>query len=477
MRKTTQLFIISMLFICFGMKTSFAQWSILEGDTSKNVPYYLLQEFSQEEWEASNFANRDELKWFNDARYGMFIHFGLSTYKGKDLSWGICKTRKAPDQGTGPYPESVWTKWPGEFEFEHFNAEEWVAVAKKAGMKYVVTIAKHHDGFHLWDTRFSDFKVTNTPFGRDYLGEIADACHNAGMKFGIYYSQRDWYHPDYAPVDTLVIERHSKPPYYIARNGMEIRQGKSHKKYIDYQFNVVKELCTNYGKVDVFWFDAAWWGGMFTARMWKSEKLTRMIRELQPGIIINNRASLPGDYDTPEQKIGMYQLRPWESCVTLCSTWSWSPTPIKTRKTIINMLQATAYGNGNMLLSWGPKWSGEFDPVQIDRLEEIGSWLELYGHTIYNTRGGCWYPDTWGGSTYRGNKVFLHITGQAGADLILPPTENKLIAAISLTGGEVSFTQNDNSLTIHLHEVFNDPVSTIIELCFEYEITGIVDKD
>ena len=228
MRNAAQLILISMLFFCFGIKTSMAQWSILEGDTSKNEPYYMLQEFSQEEWEASNFASRNELNWFNDARYGMFIHFGLSTYKGKDLSWGICKTRKAPDQGTGPYPESVWTKWPGEFEFEHFNAEEWVAVAKKAGMKYVVTIAKHHDGFHLWDTKFSDFKVTNTPFGRDYLGEIADACHNAGMKFGIYYSQRDWYHPDYTYGQLVRIRDEQEAK---SKNRNEIFKTKIHTNY------------------------------------------------------------------------------------------------------------------------------------------------------------------------------------------------------------------------------------------------------
>ncbi|WP_299584570.1 alpha-L-fucosidase [uncultured Sunxiuqinia sp.] len=386
------------LLLLFVATLSQAQWSVKGDATDKNVRWNLLQKFTPQEWDASNFATEEEMRWFNDARYGMFIHFGLSTYIGKDLSWGMCYTRKAPDKGHGPIADSVWTKYPEYFIFNDFDAKQWVDIAKRAGMKYIVTIAKHHDGFHMWDTKYSDFKVTNTPFGRDYLKEIADACHEAGMKFGIYYSQRDWYHPDYAPIDTSLIEVQAEAPYYKPKPGVkELKAAPRHQKYIDYQFNVVRELCTNYGKVDVFWFDASWWGGMFTAEMWESEKLTRMIRQLQPGIIINNRASIPGDFDTPEQKIGMHQLRSWESCITLCGSWSWSDTPNKSKKIIIDMLTATACGNGNMLLSWGPKWEGAFDPAQVERLEEVADWLKQYGHTIYNTKGGPWYPEKWGG--------------------------------------------------------------------------------
>jgi len=452
-----------------------AQWSILGDTTTKEAKWNLLQKFTPEEWNASNFATEQEIEWFNNARYGMFIHFGLSTYKGKDLSWGICKTRKAPDRGSGPYPTSVWTKWPAKFMFEKFDAKEWVKIAQKAGMKYIVVIAKHHDGFHLWNTKYSDFNIMITPFGRDYLKELADACHETGMKFGIYYSQRDWYHPDYAPVDTALIDVIEKPPYYKAKAGVKkVWAGKTHQKYIDYQFNVVRELCTNYGKLDVFWFDACWWGGMFTAEMWDSEKLTRMVRKLQPGIIINNRVSIPGDFDTPEQKIGMYQLRPWESCVTLCGSWSWSPTPVKSKKTIIDMLTATACGNGNMLLSWGPKWDGAFDPVQMKRLEEVGDWLKLYGSSIYNTKGGPWYPEKWGGSTYRGNIVFLHITGKTGQELILSSIDNKIVGAKTLTRGQVNFSQSDETVIFDLTKIKKNVASVIIELTFENEIVGMV---
>ena len=450
---------------------SIAQWSVVTTELEKDAAWYLVQKFTPEEWTASNFASDEEMQWFKDARYGMFIHFGLSTYIGKDLSWGMCYTRKAPDSGHGPIADSVWTKYPDKFVFENFDARKWVEIAQKAGMKYIVTIAKHHDGFHMWDTQFSDFKVTNTPFGRDYLKEIANACHEAGMKFGIYYSQRDWYHPDYAPVDTSLIVQQNTPPYFKAKTGAtSVKPGPTHEKYNEYQFNVVRELCTQYGKVDIFWFDACWWGGMFTADMWHSEKLTRMIRDLQPGIIINNRASLPGDFDTPEQKVGMYQQRPWESCMTLCSTWSWSDTPVKSKKDLIRILTATASGNGNILLSWGPKWDGVFDAKQVERLEEIGDWLNKYGHTIYDTKGGPWYPENWGGSTYRGNKVYVHITSEADKQLLLPSLNNKILKASCLTGGKISYKQTPGAVILELGETLSDE-STIVELTFEHEIT------
>ncbi|MFV0553238.1 MAG: alpha-L-fucosidase [Mangrovibacterium sp.] len=460
--------------------TANAQWSVIDTIPAPKEKPHLYQPFTVEEWNASNFATPEEMKWFNDARYGMFIHFGLSTYIGKDLSWGMCYTRKAPDGmggGHGPIADEVWTKYPEKFNFENFDAKQWVEIAKKTGMKYIVTIAKHHDGFHLWDTQYSDFKVTNTPFGRDYLKEIADACHEAGMKFGIYYSQRDWYHPDYEPVDTALIDAQRKPPFFRAKEGVsEVKPGPNHQKYLDYQFNVVRELCTNYGKVDVFWFDACWWGGMFTADMWEAEKLTRMIRELQPGIIINNRASIPGDFDTPEQKIGMYQERAWESCLTLCGSWSWSDTPVKSKKQLVNIITATACGNGNALLSWGPTWDGAFDPKQINRLEDLGGWLGKYGQSIYNTHGGPWYPENWGGSTYLGNKVYVHITDGKTERLLLPAIANQVQSAKCLTGGAVSFEQNTEAIALDLSKASRSEESVIVELVFKNKISGMAEQ-
>jgi alpha-L-fucosidase len=236
-----------------------AQWSHREGDSMPHPPGILVQPFARAEWDASNFADAKDLQWFRDAKFGMFIHFGLSTRHNADLSWGTCHTRKAPDTGNGPIADAVWQAFPNEFRFEKFNAAEWVAIARQAGCKDLVAIAKHHDGFHLWDTAFSDFKVTRTPFKRDYLKELADACHAANMPFGIYYSQRDWYHPDYMPVDPAKVKRNGVN--WALNPGETSPLGDRHQKYIEYQFNAVRELCRNYGKVDIFWWDAAWWSG------------------------------------------------------------------------------------------------------------------------------------------------------------------------------------------------------------------------
>jgi alpha-L-fucosidase len=464
---------------CFGVAlAAFAsavipadsQWSHKEGDPMPHPPGHLVQPFTQAEWEASNFAAADDVQWFRDAKYGMFIHFGLATHNNAELSWGVCQTRKAPDVGNGPVPDEVWQSWPNDFVFEKFDAREWVRIAKAGGFKYVVIIAKHHDGFHLWDTDYSEFKVTNTPFKRDYLKELADACRAEGMPFGIYYSQRDWYHPDYMPVDSGKAEIQGLN--WKLKPGESSPMGDRHAKYNEYQFNVVRELCTKYGKVDIFWWDAAWWGGMFTAEMWDAEKLTRMIRELQPGILMNNRASVPGDFDTPEQRLGSFQdWRPWESCICLTHTWSYSGSPPKSRNEIIRMLVNNACCDGNMLLSWGPKWDGEFAAAEKARLIEVGVWLKENGVAIYGTRGGPWKFGAWGGSTRRGDKAWLHVTQWPTENLCLPVVPNRKVKAARLLNGDVvSFQESGQQITISIPKARQDPLLTIIELTFDQSL-------
>jgi alpha-L-fucosidase len=461
--------LLTFLFFSLFTGATYAQWSVLPNDPRPaQVPgeWYLYQVFTPKEWSASNFATPAAMQWHRDARYGMFIHFGLSAHEEKDLSWPIVYQRKAPDSGHGGYPDEAWQKtWPKEFRLEKFNADEWVKIAKDAGVRYVIVIAKHHDGFHMWDTKYSDFKITNTPFGRDYLKEVADACHRAGMRFGIYYSQRDWYHPDYAPIDTNTIQRIGDAPYYKALPGKTVSAGKRHQLYKDYQFKVVEELCTRYGKIDEFWFDAVWWGGMFTPDMWDSEKLTRMIRRLQPGIIINNRASLPGDFDTPEQRVGMYQKRAWESAMTLNGSWAFSHEPVKPVRTLIREMLSAAAGNGNVLLSWGAHWDGAFDPAQKDTLLKIGSWLKQYGQAYYSTKGGPWLPDRNRGSVFKGSKVYLYVFDWTASKMSLPAlADNQVLNAVFLQSGKpVTFTQNKDSIRI-VRPAQANPIVTLIEL-------------
>lgn len=280
-----------------------AQWTIQQGQPRQSKVSFLVEELSKKEWDANSYAKPADVEKWQDLRYGLMISMGLTVKGNAELSWGTIgpNERKAPDGNAlsdgKSLPMAGWTRWDRDLTLEKFNAREWVRWAKAAGFKYIVPVIKHHEGFHFWDTQYSDYKITNTPFGRDLFRELVDACHAEGMPIGIYYSQRDWHHPDYAP--TGFGPNHDKP-------------GPFHQKYIDYQFNVVRELLTKYGKIDVFWWDAAWWGDMFKERDWDAKRMTEMVRELQPGIVINNRNSVPGDFDTPEQRMGVFQTnRAW----------------------------------------------------------------------------------------------------------------------------------------------------------------------
>jgi len=460
---------VILLAAMFHSTQVFAQWSVLEDDPRAKQAGHLFQVFKKSEWDKSNFASGKDLQWFRGAKYGMFLCFGLSTYKNRDLSWPICDVRKSPDAGKGKYSAAEWTKWAEEMALADFDARTLVRHAEDAGMKYIVVVAKHHDGFHMWDTEFSEFNITNTPFGRDYLKEIADACRDAGMKFGIYYSQRDWYHPDYCPVDPKkVVQKGTK---WTLKSDETDPAGVSHKKYIEYQYNVCRELCTKYGKVDVFWFDAAYWGGMFTADMWDSEQLTRMIRELQPGVIINNRASIPGDFDTPEQRIGMFQdHRPWESCMCLCNSWSYSRTATKGPAEITRMLTGTLCGDGNVLLSWGPLWNGAFHPDQVEALKSAGVWIERNEKAIYGTRGGPWKPGKWGGSVYRDSVVYLHILPMTGDRLVLPALKQNVLSARIHGGGKIDYVQKDQEIEFVVPKEKQDKLGTVVELTLDARI-------
>jgi alpha-L-fucosidase len=433
----------------------------------------MYQPFTREEWAGSNFASEEELQWFRDARYGMFIHFGLSTFVNSDLSWGVCKTRKAPDAGNGPIADEVWQSWPKEFRLEKFDAREWVRIAQEANFKYIVLITKHHDGFHMWDTAESDFKITNTPFGRDLAREMVDACHAAGMPIGFYYSQRDWYHPDYMPVDPDKVTQ--KEVWWKLKQGYDSPVGERHAKYLKYQERVVREICTRYGKIDVFWWDAIWFGNMFTAEMWDGERITRLIRKLQPGIIINNRCCVPGDFDTPEGRLGAFQdWRPWESCICLTNTWSYSATPPKTLKQLVKMITNNVCGDGNLLLSWGPHWDGEFDAAEKARLVEFGSWLKMHEHTLLGTRGGPWKCNSWGGSVHRGSTAHLHVTNLPGGILDLPKISGRTILSANYFGGDaVQMEEIGNSLRLTIPPECMDELDTIIVVQFDGTLEGI----
>jgi len=361
----------------------------------------------------------DRMAWWREARFGMFVHWGPVSLEGTEIGWSRGGERRGR-RGRGPIPVQVYDNLYKQFNPVKFDADEWVRIAKDAGMKYLVFTTKHHDGFVNFDSRLTNYKVTSpeSPYGRDIVGELARACHEGGIGLGFYYSQPDWHHPDYR----------------TAR----------HASYIEYLHGQLRELCTNYGKVDIIWFDGL--GGR--AADWDAERLVGMIRNLQPGVIINNRCGLPEDFETPEQRIGGFRTdRAWETCMTICRQWAWKPDDsMKSLERCVRTLVRAAGGDGNFLFNVGPMPDGRIEPRQVERLREMGAWLKEYGKTVYGTRGGPFKPGAWGASTHRGDRVYVHVFDWPEGGLVLPTIERKVLGASLLTrGAETGGTTDDAS--------------------------------
>jgi len=382
-------------------------------------------------------ASPEDMQWFRDAKFGMFVHWGPVSLKGTEIGWSRGGERKFPKGVGTEVPAEIYDNLYKEFNPVKFNAGEWVALAKETGMKYLVFTTKHHDGFCMFDTKLTDYKIFNSPFHRDVVKELADACHKAGLKLGFYLSPPDWRHPDYFT--------------------------ENHARYIEYLHGLARELCSNYGKIDILWFDGL--GGK--PEDWGSYEMIPMIRQLQPGILINNRAGLPQDFDTPEQRVGRFQNdRAWESCITICQQWAWKPNDVmKTLQQCIDILVRSVCGDGNLLLNVGPMPTGEIEPRQVERLKEIGAWTKKYGESLYGTRGGPIKTGAWGGATYKGDTVYLHILdwGEDGV-LHLPDLGKKILSNKVLTGGEAQIKAANGVLEINLPARQRDPLDTIIAL-------------
>ena len=388
------------------------------------------------------------IEWWRDARFGMFVHWGPVSLTGKEISWsryglGPPKRGKNPDWNHPQVREydTLYTKWNPV----KFDADEWAQIAKDAGMRYVVFVAKHCDGFCLFDSELTDHKITSpkSPFGRDITAEVVKAFREKGLGVGLYYSLWDWRHPDYFT--------------------------DNHARYTKFMHGQIRELLSNYGKIDIMWFDA--WvlhkGGDKHIGHWDTFDLVDMVMKLQPGIIINDRAGVLLDFDTSaEGRVGKYNKKhAWETCMTLGRQWSWKPNDrIKSLKQCIHNLVRVVGGDGNLLLNTGPMPDGRIEPRQAERLREIGQWLKAHGEAIYGTRGGPFPPGKWGASTQKGNKVYIHVLQWPAETLSLPPIPRKVVNSTSMSGGEVSVEQTDKSLIIEVPESDRDPIDTVIVL-------------
>ncbi|MCY3020326.1 MAG: alpha-L-fucosidase [Planctomycetota bacterium] len=377
----------------------------------------------------------DVRKW-REMRFGLFIHWGPVSLKGTEIGWSRGGERRGTGGGKGPIPVEVYDNLYKEFNPTKFDAREWVAIAKAAGMKYLVFTTKHHDGFCEFDSSLTDYKIANSPFKRDVVKELAGACHEAGLALGWYYSPPDWHHPDYRTAN--------------------------HARYVEYLHGQLRELCTNYGKVDIIWFDGL--GG--SAKDWDAANLFKMLRELQPHIILNNRAGLPADWDTPEQTIGKFQThRPWETCMTICQQWAWQPNDrMKSLKECIQTLVKCAGGDGNLLFNVGPMPTGEIEPRQVERLKEMGQWLAKNGASIYATNGGPFRPGAWGCSTYKDSTIYVHVLNWQGDSVTLPAIQKKIVSSSLLTGGAAQVKQSDEGIEISVPQADRPEIDTIVVL-------------
>ncbi len=377
---------------------------------------------------------------WKDLRFGMFIHWGLYAIMGRG-EWAMWSEAIDKDE---------YRQLMHEFRAEKFDPKAWVATAKAAGMKYMVLTTRHHDGFSLWDSpaSYEQFDAMHCAARRDFVREFVEAAREAGMKVGFYYSPLDWRFPGFFF------------PRMFKKSAEELRR-QCHEQ--------IRELLTNYGKIDIFWFDGGedYWlchgrdlhaweeKGNFRERVqcpnfWRADELDRMIRDLRPGIVINNRYGLRqyGDHLTPECEIGEFNTRDaWETNHTLNGSWGYVPNPPRSLRTCMQFLMQTVTGDGNFLFNVGPRADGTIPEDQAERLREMGQQLEMFGEAVYGTRGGPFVNDKTGGMTYRGNNLYVHVWDWPDNRITLPRLDAQVLSVSSLTAKELDYSIEDGMLT------------------------------
>ena len=380
----------------------------------------------------------DRIKWWQEARFGMFIHWGVYSGEGRG-EWIMYQEHI-------PYPE--YRKLAANFHPDSYDPEKWVALAKEAGMKYVVLTTRHHDGYSLFDSKVSEFTSVKIGPGKDLVAQFANACHKAGMKMGFYYSLQDWHFPGVLPqgyarnreiTDPLVRQAHDQ----------------------------VRELLTNYGKVDILWFDGMTPGDTTT---WRSGELIRMARQLQPDILVNDRAGTGGDFLTPENVVTAHSI-PWESCYTMNRTWGYAPYDFNYKPVaeLIRLLASCASQGGNFLLNVSPDGNGKIPDQQTDALRKIGAWLKENGKAVYNAEPSPVVAPNLGFQSRVGDKVYLLIQRWPGKVLPFAWCGSKVKAARILKTGQTLLVeqQGDRVWLKGLPSLPPDPYMNVVELSFE----------
>ncbi|CDM65032.1 alpha-L-fucosidase [Pyrinomonas methylaliphatogenes] len=352
------------------------------------------------------------MRWWHEAKFGMFIHWGLYSVLGRH-EWVM------EMEGI---PVSEYEQLAKRFNPRPGAPREWARLARRAGQKYMVLTTKHHEGFCLFETQTTNYCAPKQAAGRDLVREFVEAARAEGLRVGFYYSLMDWHHPDGARCAEDEAAR---------------------KRFVEYIHTQIRELMTNYGKIDILWYDVAW---PLDAKGWESEKMNRMVFELQPDIIVNNRNKLPGDFSTPEQRIEAAEAgRAWETCMTMNDSWGYHAADDnwKSPKTILRNLITCARDGGNYLLNIGPKADGSVPEESVRILEKVGQWMERNGQTIYGTDRCQPRRSRYANFTRRGNTLYMHVHFWPGSEVAIAGLMTKVKAAhLFATGQKVDFQQD-----------------------------------
>ena len=362
------------------------------------------------------------MKWWHEARFGMFVHWGLYSQLGRH-EWVMNRER---------IPVKEYEKLARTWEVKPRPMREWAALAKKAGMNYMVMTTKHHEGFCLWDTKQTDYNAARRGPKRDLVREYVEACREYGLRIGFYYSLMDWHHPDGA---------------HCAKDE------KARRRFVDFTHGCVRELASNYGKIDVMWYDVSW--PLDSPAKWESQKMNAMVRELQPHIIINHRSLLPEDFGTPEEHIRAEEgERAWEACMTFNGSWGYMPyappEEWRSSREVLGMLRQVTAGGGNLLLNIGPAPDGSVPPEAYDRLLPVGRWLKKNEEAVYGKADRCdldWLPT--GQWTRKGRAGYFWCSRYPAGDIAIGGLRSKVKKiSILATGERVRFTQTKDRLIL-----------------------------
>jgi alpha-L-fucosidase len=385
---------------------------------------------------AGDATRETRMKWWHEARFGMFIHWGLYSTLGRH-EWAM------EEEGI---PVAEYEQQAKLFKPKPNAARDWAKLAKIAGQKYMVMTTKHHEGFCNFDTKLTNYCAPKQGPCRDLVREYVDAARAEGLRVGFYYSLMDWHHPDGARCKT---------------------DEQARRRFVDYIHGHIRELLTNYGKIDVLWYDVDW---PLTAAEWESEKMNDMVFNLQPEIIVNNRNGLPGDFATPEQQIRAEDTRAWESCMTMNGSWGYQKADDdwKTPKTVVRNLASCAKDTGNYLLNIGPKPDGSIPEESIRILTAVGGWMQRNGSAIYESEKCQPGSSEFARFTRKGNTLYMHVHFWPGSAVSLGGLTNQVKSARLLAGGkEIKFEQDKFRLRMTglPEKAPDDPVTTIAIEC------------